>query len=201
MTRTVENITLDDMVLVEKCQRGDTMAMQRLIVKYQDRVYNTILKICQNKEDAAELTQDAFVKFIEKISSFKGESSFYTWLFRIAVNMTLNHCKRAGRIRMQSLESSGSNDDEVRGQMRSFLQGDASLDPAGAAQNRELVALLYSCISQLGEEQRTILVLRDIEGMNYDQIAETLGLELGTVKSRLSRARAGLKDLMTKACE
>ena len=90
MEKQLENIVIDDVVLVRQCQQGDSVAMQRLIVKYQDRIFNVILKICSNRDDAAELTQETFVKFIEKINTFKMQSAFYTWLFRIAVNLSLN---------------------------------------------------------------------------------------------------------------
>ncbi|MHC4098007.1 MAG: sigma-70 family RNA polymerase sigma factor [Planctomycetota bacterium] len=82
------NIKMDDAVLVERCRQGDSAAMERLILKYQNRIYNVILRICVNTDDATELTQDTFVKIIEKIDEFEGRSSFYTWAFRIAVNLT-----------------------------------------------------------------------------------------------------------------
>lgn len=88
------SINIDDSVLVRQSQGGDVMAMERLIIKYQNRIFNVVLKMCGNSDDAAELTQETFVKVIESIEKFKGRSSFYTWLFRIAVNLTLNYCQR-----------------------------------------------------------------------------------------------------------
>ena len=192
-----ENISVDDSVLVNQSRLGDTEAMERLILRYQDRIYNTILKICGNNHDAAELTQETFVKFIEKINTFEGRSAFYTWLFRVAVNLTLNYCQKRSRQGVRSLEFSTAGDNEDgKAQLGSFLADEKACDPAEAVQKKETRRIVLEGLNRLDEQQRSIVVLRDIEGMNYIEIAETLELELGTVKSRLSRARAALKDIL-----
>ncbi len=191
------NISIDDAALVERCRRGDSGAMDRLIRKYQNRVYNVILKICSHADDAAELTQETFVRVIESIDKFEGRSSFYTWIFRIAVNLTLSHCQRKMKLPVKSLEA--ENDDHSgygRQLLRDFLRDDRSPDPAVTAQKRELCELAYKALMRLDEAQRTVVVLRDIEGMNYAQIAKVLGIELGTVRSRLSRARGNLREIL-----
>jgi RNA polymerase sigma-70 factor (ECF subfamily) len=91
-------VPIDDAALLEKWRWGDSAAMEELILKYQNRIFNVILKICANIDDAAELTQETFVKIIQGIDKFEGKSSFYTWAFRIAVNLTLNYCQRNARI-------------------------------------------------------------------------------------------------------
>lgn len=159
--------------------------MSRLIIKYQDRIYNTILKICNNSDDAAELTQDTFVKVLENISSFRGKSSFYTWLFRVACNEAINFCRRRFKVVSQSLDGGMPTPMDV-----------SDNDPARLAQHKEVIALLTEAIARLDEDHRVVLVLRDIEQMSYNQIAEVLGIELGTVKSRLSRARAMLREIL-----
>ena len=190
-------ISVDDSVLVKQCQDGDTWAVEKLIVKYQDRIFNTILKICGNRDDAAELTQDTFVKVIEKINSFAGRSSFYTWLFRIAVNLTLNYCKRRVRIAARSLDAEVSGiGGEVRGTLKSYLVNESAVDPAVVAEDRDVYELILKILETLEEGQRAVVVLRDIEGMNYEQISEVLDIELGTVKSRLSRARNNLREII-----
>lgn len=197
MSQQLENITLDDDTLVQRCKRGDSEAMERLILKYQDRIYNTILKICANRDDAAELTQETFVKVIERINSFKGQSAFYTWLFRVAVNLTYNYCKRRVKLPTYSLENmTGSEFGDSRAQLKTFLADENAIDPAVIAQNREVGQIAMAALSKLDEDHRVVLVLRDIEGMAYNEIAETLQVELGTVKSRLSRARANLKSIL-----
>jgi len=190
----------DDTVLVARCRAGDSAAAEGLITKYQDRIYNVILKMCQNRDDAAELAQDTFVRFIENIGSFRGGSSFYTWLFRIAVNLTLNHCKRRAKFGMKSLDAAGFSDglgrDEARAQLKGYLADAEDVDPAMLAQDREVGRIVMESLSKLDADHRTVLVLRDMEGMAYAEIAEVLALELGTVKSRLSRARASLRDIL-----
>jgi RNA polymerase sigma-70 factor (ECF subfamily) len=190
------NINIDDDVLVQQCRHGDSAAMERLIYKYQNRIYNTILKICANPDDAAELTQDTFVKVIENIDKFEGRSSFYTWAFRIAMNLTLNHCKRSSKLTFTSLETERKESNWRPKQiLKEFLRNDASPDPAIVAQNRELCDLVQKALMKLDDTRRTVIVLRDIEGMNYAQIANVLELELGTVKSRISRARNNLREI------
>ena len=191
------NINIDDSVLVQQSQMGDTTAMERLILRYQNRIYNVILKMCGNPDDAAELAQETFVKVIESIDKFQGKSSFYTWLFRIAVNLTLNHCQRSSRTAARSLDAEETEPDGTTSQtLRDCLSDERALDPAAVAQNRELCELAKKSLLQLEEPQRAVVVLRDIEGMDYAQIADVLNIELGTVRSRLSRARSSLRDIL-----
>ena len=197
MQDQLRNISIDDDVLVQKCRQDDTEAMGRLIVKYQDRIFNVILKICANYDDAAELTQETFVKVIENIGTFKGKSSFYTWLFRIAVNLTLNYCKRRFKLGTYSLEAPVVQESEgVRGQLSAFLSDESAADPAVIAQQKETGQIVMHSLSKLDDDHRTIIVLRDIEGMSYEQISNILDLELGTVRSRLSRAREKLRQIL-----
>jgi RNA polymerase sigma-70 factor (ECF subfamily) len=200
------HIKAEDATLVERWRQGDISAIERLVGKYQGRIYNLILKICANPDTAAELTQDTFVKIIENIDRFESRSSFYTWAFRIAVNLTLNYCKRKTAVRWSSLDaetsghqgirSSGYQDEPVEATLAGILKDEKTPDPAQIAENRELCRLVQVALGKLDEEQRTVVVLRDIEGMDYAQIAEVLAVELGTVKSRLSRARAALRQIL-----
>lgn len=189
-----DNIVLDDEHLVRRSQQGDPEAMTCLIVKYQDRVYNAILKICSNPDDAAELAQDTFVKVLESIGTFRGQSAFYTWLFRVAVNLTLNHCRKKFKLSPVSLDAS-SDAGREKEQLVTLLSDHAD-DPAQIVQQKELVQVVVDSIARLNEEHRVVLILRDIEQMSYTQIADVLELEPGTVKSRISRARAALRELL-----
>jgi RNA polymerase sigma-70 factor (ECF subfamily) len=191
------DINIDDTVLVEQCRRGDPTAMEQLILKYQNRIYNVILKICANPDDAAELTQDTFVKIIENIGRFERRSSFYTWAFRIGVNLTLNYCQRNAKHGFSSLDADDrEHSQQGTAQLKKFLSDNSSPDPAMVAQNKELGEIVVETLMKLDDAQRTVVVLRDIEGMNYAEIANVLGVELGTVKSRLSRARSNLRQLL-----
>ena len=191
------DISIDNGVLVEQFRWGDSAAMEQLILRYQNRIYNVILKICANADDAAELTQETFVKVIENIDEFEGRSGFYTWSFRIAVNLTLNYCKRSVKLGIRSLDAGNDEHNrQARGVLKEFLSDDSSPDPAVVAQNRELCEIAIKSLMGLDDPQRAVVVLRDIEGMNYAQIAKVLDVELGTVKSRLSRARSNLREIL-----
>jgi RNA polymerase sigma-70 factor (ECF subfamily) len=156
-----------------------------------------ILKICADTDDAAELTQETFVKVMENIDKFQGKSQFYTWAFRIAVNLTLNYCQKNAKLDIRSLDAEREKEESQTTQsMKEFLRDDNSPDPVAIAQNKELCDLTIKALMQLDEPQKAIVVLRDIEGMNYAQIAEVLDIELGTVRSRLSRARGRLRKIL-----
>jgi RNA polymerase sigma-70 factor (ECF subfamily) len=193
----VANVNIDDTALVKQCWQGDSAAMERLVLKYQNRIYNVILKMCANPDDAAELTQDTFVKVIEKIDSFQGRSGFYTWIFRIAVNITLNFCRRKTRLEFSSLDVGRENyDSRTTLMLKEFLGDNSSPDPAALAQNKELCDIVIESLNKLEDAQKIVVVLRDIEGMSYAEIADVLDIELGTVRSRLSRARGKLREIL-----
>jgi RNA polymerase sigma-70 factor (ECF subfamily) len=192
-----KHISLGDAALVELCRQGDSEAMERLIVKYQNRIYNVVLKICADPEDAAELTQETFVKIIQNLHKFEGRSGFYTWAFRIAVNLTLNYCQRSARLSVRSLDAEqqkyGSQERQV---LKDYLSDDRVPDAAALAQRKELYEIATKALMSLDEAQRAVVTLRDIEGMSYARIAEVLDIELGTVRSRLSRARSKLREVL-----
>ena len=190
-------INIDDSLLIERSRKGDSAAIERLGLKYQNRIYNVVLRICADPDDAAELTQETFVKIIENLDKFEGRSSFYTWAFRIAVNLTLNYRQKNARLAVRSLDSEdGSYDPQAARALKELLSDDRSPDPAAMAQNKEAYEIAVKALRRLDDAQRTVLVLRDIEGMSYARIAEVLGIELGTVRSRLSRARTRLRDIL-----
>lgn len=195
----VKNIKIDDEFLVGQAQQGDSAAIAKLILRYQDRIFNVILRICGNYEDAAELTQETFVKLIEKVDTFKGQSSFYTWLFRVAVNLTLNYCKRRGKVRNISLDQLvGADDQSGKKELVSFLMDKNAPDPAELLEKKEVENILLAALERLEDKYRTIIILRDIEDMSYEQISDALDIELGTVKSRLSRSRMRLRRILEK---
>ncbi len=190
-------INIDEVVLVKQCRQGDSAAMERLILRYQNRIYNVILKICADPDDAAELTQETFVKIIENINKFEGRSGFYTWAFRIAVNLTLNYCRRNVKLGFRSLDAEQVQyNSQAKQLLRQFLSDDSSLEPAVVAQNREMCEIAVEALMKLDDAQRAVVVLRDIEGMGYARIAEVLDIKLGTVRSRLSRARSRLRQIL-----
>ena len=198
-SRQVSNmhVNINDDVLIEQYRNGDSAAIEQLVLKYQNRIYNVILKICADPDDAAELTQETFVKVIENLDKFEGRSGFYTWAFRIAVNLTLNYCQRNSKLAFRSLDAEQQQDDsQVKQVLKDFLSDDSSPDPAAEVQSKELYRIAARTLMGLDETHRAVIVLRDIEGMSYARIAEVLDIELGTVRSRLSRARSKMRDIL-----
>lgn len=193
------NISIDEATLVSGARAGNMASVEKLILKYQDRVYNTILKMCGNEADAAELAQDAFVKAIEGLKNFRGESSFYTWLFRIAVNLTLNFCKRNAKLSFQSLQEQIGED--TNRQLKDYLVDKSAAEPSELAAKKEVHSLIARAIEKLEPQQRTVIILRDIEQMSYNEIAETLEMEIGTVKSRIARGRKNLREILEAAIQ
>ncbi len=190
-------LLLDDAQLVQQVQAGRTDAFGDLVRKYQDRVFNTCWRICGNLEDARDIAQDAFIKALEGLSNFRGESGFYTWLFRIAVNLALTHRRDAARRRTLSMESAlaGTQAEELAGRI-------ADPNPIGDGEEKDRTEMM-SCVARalhnLDDEQRAVVVLRDMEGFDYVEIADILGVPPGTVKSRLHRARAALGEALRPA--
>jgi RNA polymerase sigma-70 factor (ECF subfamily) len=198
--KNFENIKISDKILVQQYRQGDNQAMETLVHKHQDRIYNLIYKMCKNTDDAAELTQDTFLKIIENIKTFKNKSSFYTWAFQIATHLTINHLNRKNKIEFKPLDY----DDYYQGQphikLKNFLQDNKSSDLSVIVQDREICQIIINILMRLDDKYRILILLRDVESMNYSQIARVLNLELGTVKSRLSRARKTLKEIIELVC-
>lgn len=181
----------DEAVLVDSARSGDMNAFSRLVEKYQDRVLNTCWRISGRLEDAEDLAQETFLKALESIAAFRRQSGFYTWLFRIAVNVSISHRRRKGRMPRLSLHSGdGTGESENITAMTALARHD---DPAARLTTLETQQLIQTGLDSLDDDHRAIIVLRDIEGFDYRQIAEILEVAEGTVKSRLHRARIELK--------
>ncbi len=192
-------VLLEDVRLIEKIRAGQTEAFGELVQKYQDRVFNTCWRICGNLEDARDVTQDSFLKAFEKLGEFRRESGFFTWLFRIAVNQALTQRRSAARRRTVSLDDDGV---AAGSQARKLLERAAretDRDPVGVVGAAELHGRVARAVQELEDDFRAVVVLRDIEGMDYQTIAEILEIPPGTVKSRLHRARMILSEAIRPA--
>lgn len=179
----------DDPELVRQVLGGDGAAFGLIVERYKDRLYNTIYRLVGSAEDARDLVQDTFVKAYENLAGFRGGSSLYTWLFRIAVNTSLSHRRKKKWTR--SLTPLTVDDESVPGQA---WQDPAAPDPADPLMAAETEKLVQQAIGTLDEEHRTVIVLRDIQHCDYHEIADILEVPAGTVKSRLHRARLMLKE-------
>ncbi|MBN1901238.1 sigma-70 family RNA polymerase sigma factor [Candidatus Sumerlaeota bacterium] len=171
-------------------------AFNRLIGIHQDRVYNVALRLMNDPEDALDISQEALCALFRKIQSFRGDASLSTWLYRITVNTAKNFWKmreRRGYYKTVSLDHPVNPHEEKSSPMEI---ADSNPGPVQKTAGREMVSILEEKLGELSLEHREILVLRYTEGLSYEEIAEILGDNLGTIKSRLNRARAELKDLM-----
>ena len=174
----------DDAQLIHDTLAGQSAAFGELVRKYQDRLYHTLVHVVGSPEDALDIVQEAFVQAFLKLETFKRESAFYTWLYRIAFNMAASHRRRRKPTVSveQARESSGSE------------PIDPELGPEDSVQLDERREQVRKAIAGLNEEHRAVLVLREIDGCRYEEIAEILDVPIGTVRSRLHRARLQLRE-------
>lgn len=188
---------MEDRQLVERVQQGQTEAYGELVRRYQDRVFNACWRICGHLEDARDLTQEAFLKAYEGLGNFRQQSGFYTWIFRVAVNLSLSHRRNVHRRRTVSLDaaSAGTQAEELV----NWVRGESDDDPTRGPGEAELHAAVAGALQKLDDDHRAVIVLRDIEGFDYQEIAKILQIPHGTVKSRLFRARIALQQAIAPA--
>lgn len=191
-------IGFEDANLADRSRAGDMQAFGLLVAKYQDRVLNMMCRMCGRREDAEELAQQAFLKALEKLAQFRGQSKFYTWLFRIAANLVISHRRRSSRIRFSSLEDV---DGLGQSQAAGLQSGGRDESAPSAAVRHETRLRVARALDEIDDDMRLVVILRDIEQMDYAQIADVLALPLGTVKSRLHRARAALREKLADLVE
>lgn len=184
----------EERAFVAQAQAGDVEAYDNLVRRYQERVYATVYHMTSNHEDAADLTQETFVKAFRALKSFKGDSSFFTWLYRIAVNKTINHLKQRkhrGQISLDDLDLNAENDPELVA-----LISDRT--PRREVSLRELQERLNMAMQRLSEEHRMVVTLHDIQGIKHEEIAEMMKCNVGTVRSRLFYARQQLQAYLSE---
>ncbi|HEX2852079.1 MAG TPA: sigma-70 family RNA polymerase sigma factor [Opitutaceae bacterium] len=180
-----------DMEVVRQVQAGDVAAFDRLITKYRERVFGIIYNMTANREDAADLTQDAFIKAFQSINRFGGQSSFFTWLYRISINSTLSHLRKHRLRTFFSLETI----DEDTPVSRELIA--ALTDKTGADRDtfvRELKEKLNEAMQKLSIKHRTVVTLFEIDGLTHQEIAEVMNCSVGTVRSRLHYAKQLLQS-------
>lgn len=185
----------DEKRLVTLCKQGNLTAYDELMQRYEKKVYALCFRMAGNPDDAADLAQEAFLKAFRALPSFKGESQFSTWLYRIVANTCLDERRKmANRPALVSLDKPL---DTGKGKLALTLP-DNTPDPLTTALAGELHEEIGRLLEKLPQEQRIVLVMRDLEEYSYEEIAQILGLSMGTVKSRINRARSRLRDLYLK---
>ncbi len=184
-----------EMELIRRCLEGQTEAFSVLVVRYQDRIYNSIYRMCRDHQESEELAQEAFLKAFEKLERFRGNSRFYTWLFRIAMNLTLSRGRRKAKVKFVTLDAGGRDGGWQSGELeKSYIPEGREKRPDEVAEDSETAQRISEAIERLDDEYRAVVVLRDIEDMDYAEISEVLEIPPGTVKSRLHRARKILQE-------
>lgn len=179
---------MDERELIARLQKRDEAAFEELIRQYEKKVYTLCFRMCGNSEDAEEAAQDAFLALWRGIDRFRQESTLSTWIYRLATNACIDTLRR----RKKQSGSVSLDDEEL------FVDAvDTSPQPQETVEHREAQILLQEGLSALPEEYRKVLILREIEGLSYTEIAESASIELGTVKSRISRGRSLLRNFLS----
>jgi RNA polymerase sigma-70 factor (ECF subfamily) len=185
-----------EQILIKRIKDGDLAAYEMIVSRYWDRTYARVIQLLNNRQDAEEVTQDAFIRAQRGLESFRGEASFGTWLYQIATNLARNrywYWFRRKRDQSFSIDQPLSDDSDMT--LEDFMPSEQE-SPFQSAITQEFVDRVAICMDELSEQHREVLVLRNIENMSYDAIADRLGLSVGTVKSRIARGRERLRDLM-----
>lgn len=193
-----EPVEHDDIVLVRRCQKGDALAFEQLVIKYRSKVFSMIYGMVQNEQDAWDLAQEGFLKAWRSIHRFKGQASFYTWLYRIVTNVAIDSLRRKG------FKKTAEFDDEIAAtQVEPGSKTVPRPDPMPhqGLECEEIRQRIEHAINKLSPEHRAVIVMKEIEELQYNEIAEVLGCSIGTVMSRLFYARKKLQTLLRDVYE
>jgi RNA polymerase sigma-70 factor (ECF subfamily) len=174
--------------LVEQCRRQNLDAFGKIVDAYQSRVLGFVKRMVHSADESLDITQEVFIRAYQGFTKFDGRSSLRTWLFRIAYNLCVDHSRKAGRSILETRIDSNSNEEEP------YEFADSRWDPEGTVLDDELYRVVNDGVESMSDKLRTVLLLHDKEDMGYEEIAETVGIPVGTVKSRLFLARAHLQS-------
>jgi len=175
--------------LIRRAGKGELLAQEELLKSCQGMVYNLCFRFTGNQQEAEDMAQEALVKVLERLSTFRGDSAFSTWVYRLTINNLRDNWRRNKKVAALRVEINGEDDRQL--QLES-----PEPTPLDEVERKEKQQLLQGALARLPEEQRLVVILRDIRGLSYREIAEALGIEEGTVKSRLSRGRLRLRDIL-----
>jgi len=177
--------------IIKRVTEGDANAFEELVLANQNNVYNLAMKMTRNEEDALDISQEAFIKAYQQLGKFRGDSRFSVWLYRLTYNLCIDFLRKRPNAKVISLDY-----EDESGDVKPLEVPDLRDLPEDAAIRAEMRKTLAESIKELPPKHREILVMREITGMSYDEIAETLGVNAGTVKSRLARARLKLVEIL-----
>ncbi len=191
-------LATDDLTLVNRVRTGDQRAFKLLVERYQRKVYGVALGMLKDKEEARDVAQDAFIKVYRYLDHFKGDASFYTWLYRITVNICIDVMRKKGGKKNEHVEFDESIDMDTSEANLGALGSRLGTNPQKSALRRELAEKIEEALAQVPEKHRAILLLREIEGMSYEDLARTLDVPKGTVMSRLFHARMKVQKILSE---
>jgi RNA polymerase sigma-70 factor (ECF subfamily) len=194
-------LATDDLTLVERVRTGDQRAFRLLVERYQRKVYGVALGMLRDKEEARDVAQEAFVKVYKYLEHFKGDASFYTWLYRITVNVCIDVLRRKGSRGNEQVEFDESVKMDIAEANLGSLGTRLGTNPQKSALRKELAERITAAVNQLPEAHRKILLLREVEGMSYEDLARTLEIPKGTVMSRLFHARLKMQKILNEYLE
>jgi RNA polymerase sigma-70 factor, ECF subfamily len=187
----------DEEELIKRSQRGDVAAFNQLVLRYQQTVYGAVYRMVGNADVAADVTQDAFLAAFRGIGTYHGSSSFRAWLLRIGSNMACDHWRRVQRHPADSLEYLTEDDESPSSEVLSALASTQLSDnPEEVILTQELQALIQQGLEKLPLDQRVAVVLCDVQGLSYEEVAASVQVSIGTVRSRISRGRARLRSYL-----
>lgn len=192
--------TADDSVLLQRFSGGDESAFTEIVNRYRAKIFSLTLNLLHNAADAEEITQDTFIRAYRGLERFRGESSLSTWLYRIALNLARNRYWYFFRRRRQNWVSLDRPlNDESQATLADLVAA-TDQDPAQETVTGEFTALIATCMDRLDQKHREILIMRNVLDLSYEEIARALAINVGTVKSRIARAREYLRSLLAELC-
>ena len=184
-----------DLKLVKRCKKGDDAAFAELVERYQRKVFSIALGMVKNQEDAMDITQDAFVKVHRYLNDFQGTSSFYTWLYRIVFHLAIDHMRKEARRTYTEYDERIGTQNSSNEKSR-FMANRSDLNPSKVVGRKELADKIQDAIAELPPYHRAVIIMREIEGLSYTEMAKVLQVSKGTVMSRLHHARQKLRRLL-----
>jgi len=187
---------MSDAEIIEKVLSGDVNSFEAIVKKYEKMIYNLAMTKTQNRENAQDISQECFLRAYKMLRSYRTDSAFSTWIYRICQNLIFDHFRKNKKTKTVSLSLSASESDD--GELKEIDIADNSSEPSEQIIRNEKIEKIREIINSLPDDLREIIILRDFRNLSYADIAEMLDIEIGTVKSRLNRAREKLKNYIIK---
>jgi RNA polymerase sigma-70 factor (ECF subfamily) len=191
-------LATDDLTLVQRVRSGDQRAFKALVERYQRKVYSIALGMLKDKEEARDVAQEAFIKVYKYLEHFKGDASFYTWIYRITVNICIDVMRRKGNVKSDHVEFDETIATDTAEANIGALGTRLGTNPQKSMLRKELAEKIQAALAEVPEKHRAILLLREVEGMSYEDLSRTLGIPKGTVMSRLFHARLKVQKILNE---